>query len=620
MSPRDRKDLFPGALEMMVLQTLQQQPMHGYALVQHIRRRSNDLLQVEEGSLYPALQRLLKDGRVKARWGVSASGRRVRTYEITPAGTKRLAPGDLELRAAARGHPARARPGAAMTWLGRLVRRRAPRARSRRRDAPAPRGARGGARRRRALAGRGPRRRPTGLRERHEARRGRPRRVALEPASKTSGPTSATPCASCGRRRRSLPRPCSRWPSASAPTRRSSASCAPCCCGRCRSPRSDRLVAVQSLDMRGGPHPTDLSYPTFFDFRRARVFAGLASFRDEQFTLTDGDGAAGHPRAQSSRRTCSTCSACGPRSAAASTWPRNGPVAAWSSSPTGSGSRSSAGTARSSGARSASTANRTWSSAWRPPGSRSRSARGPIDIWTTLSRDASSATVQPMTEQRGARLLERYRPARRGPTRSSAHASGSTPWPARLRASTRTRTATCPARRSCRELRWVLGDMRAADARCSGARWRSSCSSPAPTSPTCCSRAPPTASARSASGWPSAGRAGGSSASCSPRTSSSRVAGSAVGLVVARLLLFVFLPVALERVPRAGEVTLDAGVIAMAVALALLTAGIVSLPLARRIGRIDFNGGLRASPRGAPPATGRAGSWSSPRWRWGSSS
>jgi PadR family transcriptional regulator len=90
MSPRDRKDLFPGALEMMVLQTLQQQPMHGYALVQHIRRRSNELLQVEEGSLYPALQRLLKDGSVKARWGVPATGRRVRTYEITAAGTKRL--------------------------------------------------------------------------------------------------------------------------------------------------------------------------------------------------------------------------------------------------------------------------------------------------------------------------------------------------------------------------------------------------------------------------------------------------------------------------------------------------------------------------------------------------
>ena len=90
MTSHDHKDLFPDALEMMVLQTLQQQPMHGYALVQHIHRRSNELLQVEEGSLYPALQRLLKDGSVKARWGVSSTGRRVRTYEITAAGTKRL--------------------------------------------------------------------------------------------------------------------------------------------------------------------------------------------------------------------------------------------------------------------------------------------------------------------------------------------------------------------------------------------------------------------------------------------------------------------------------------------------------------------------------------------------
>ena len=90
MPVRDRKDLFPGALEMMVLQILQQQPMHGYALVQQIQRRSKDLLQIEEGSLYPALQRMLKDGRVRARWSVSASGRRVRIYEVTAAGARHL--------------------------------------------------------------------------------------------------------------------------------------------------------------------------------------------------------------------------------------------------------------------------------------------------------------------------------------------------------------------------------------------------------------------------------------------------------------------------------------------------------------------------------------------------
>lgn len=84
------RDLFPGALEMMVLQTLHWQPMHGYALVQHIQQRSRDLLQVEEGSLYPALQRMLKASLVEAEWTVSPTNRRVRTYNITTRGRKHL--------------------------------------------------------------------------------------------------------------------------------------------------------------------------------------------------------------------------------------------------------------------------------------------------------------------------------------------------------------------------------------------------------------------------------------------------------------------------------------------------------------------------------------------------
>ena len=84
------RDLFPGALEMMILQSLRRQSMHGYALVQHIKQRSNDLLQVEEGSLYPALQRMLKEKLVTAEWEISASNRRVRTYQITPSGIKHL--------------------------------------------------------------------------------------------------------------------------------------------------------------------------------------------------------------------------------------------------------------------------------------------------------------------------------------------------------------------------------------------------------------------------------------------------------------------------------------------------------------------------------------------------
>ena len=90
MNKQEPRDLFPGALEMMILRTLKRQPLHGYALVQHIKRTSNDLLQIEEGSLYPALQRLLKADLVKAEWGISATNRRVRTYKLTPAGAKHL--------------------------------------------------------------------------------------------------------------------------------------------------------------------------------------------------------------------------------------------------------------------------------------------------------------------------------------------------------------------------------------------------------------------------------------------------------------------------------------------------------------------------------------------------
>ena len=90
MKKTAKRDLFPGALEMMILQSLRRHPLHGYALVQHIKRTSQDLLQVEEGSLYPALQRLLKEELVKAEWGVSSTNRRVRTYKLTAAGAKHL--------------------------------------------------------------------------------------------------------------------------------------------------------------------------------------------------------------------------------------------------------------------------------------------------------------------------------------------------------------------------------------------------------------------------------------------------------------------------------------------------------------------------------------------------
>jgi PadR family transcriptional regulator, regulatory protein PadR len=95
MKTREQRDLFPGALEMMILRTLKRQLLHGYALVQQIKRTSNDLLQIEEGSLYPALQRLLKEGLVKAEWGISSTNRRVRINKLTEMCTKHLEPREV---------------------------------------------------------------------------------------------------------------------------------------------------------------------------------------------------------------------------------------------------------------------------------------------------------------------------------------------------------------------------------------------------------------------------------------------------------------------------------------------------------------------------------------------
>jgi transcriptional regulator len=86
----ERRDLFPGALEMMILQSLRRHPMHGYALVKHIQQVSDDLLQIEEGSLYPALQRMLREGWLDSETGTSAKGRPTRIYSVTEKGLRHL--------------------------------------------------------------------------------------------------------------------------------------------------------------------------------------------------------------------------------------------------------------------------------------------------------------------------------------------------------------------------------------------------------------------------------------------------------------------------------------------------------------------------------------------------
>jgi PadR family transcriptional regulator PadR len=88
---RDSKsDLLPGTLDMIVLRTLALGSLHGYAIAQHIERTSEGVLQVEQGSLYPALERLQRSGWITAKWGKSPTGRRARYYTLTASGRKQL--------------------------------------------------------------------------------------------------------------------------------------------------------------------------------------------------------------------------------------------------------------------------------------------------------------------------------------------------------------------------------------------------------------------------------------------------------------------------------------------------------------------------------------------------
>jgi len=88
---REIPDLLPGTLELLILKTLGRGPMHGYAIAQRLRELSDDVLQVGESSLYPALQRLLLKNWVKAEWGASENNRRARYYTLTPTGRKQMA-------------------------------------------------------------------------------------------------------------------------------------------------------------------------------------------------------------------------------------------------------------------------------------------------------------------------------------------------------------------------------------------------------------------------------------------------------------------------------------------------------------------------------------------------
>jgi PadR family transcriptional regulator PadR len=85
-----RPELLPGTLDMLILKTLNRAPLHGYGIALAIKRLSDDVLTVEEGSLYPALQRLLLQGWVRAEWKMTETNRRARFYTMTATGRKQL--------------------------------------------------------------------------------------------------------------------------------------------------------------------------------------------------------------------------------------------------------------------------------------------------------------------------------------------------------------------------------------------------------------------------------------------------------------------------------------------------------------------------------------------------
>lgn len=90
--PKSRNDKLQGTLTLLVLRTLDRRgPLHGYGLCEHIHSVSNDLLQVEEGSLYPALHRMEQDGWISSEWQVTDKGRKAKVYSITPQGHTQLA-------------------------------------------------------------------------------------------------------------------------------------------------------------------------------------------------------------------------------------------------------------------------------------------------------------------------------------------------------------------------------------------------------------------------------------------------------------------------------------------------------------------------------------------------
>ncbi len=102
MPPFDKLEVLKGTLDLLILQTLQWGPQHGHGIGQAIRAKSDDVLQVEHGSLYPALHRLQRKGWIQSEWGVSDNNQKAKFYQLTPAGRQQLTVEDEKWQALVR--------------------------------------------------------------------------------------------------------------------------------------------------------------------------------------------------------------------------------------------------------------------------------------------------------------------------------------------------------------------------------------------------------------------------------------------------------------------------------------------------------------------------------------
>jgi putative ABC transport system permease protein len=358
----------------------------------------------------------------------------------------------------------------------------------------------------------------------------------------------------------------------------------------------ERLVAVESIDVRDSAHPRSLSYPTFFEFRRSNVLADIASYRDDQVTLAGADGT--HVL-EAEIVSSNLFDVLGTHVAAGRGFTlddeRAGAHVAILSH--GLWMARFGGDAHIAGATIVLDNEPFRVAGIAPAGFNFPVGARGVDVWVTLARDASSHTAQPLTEQRGAWVVRTI--ARLTPNDTIEQARARLDRVAAALAQTYPATNGNIARTSVvPELRRLLGDTRVATLVLWAAVTLVLLIS--------CANVANMLLVRTADRERELGirlAIGGSRNRVIRQLATENllvgVIGSVAGLAVARGLLGLLLPVVGDHLPRATPISLEWPVVAFAAALSLVTSLFVSVPVSVRVARVDFDGALRSAPRGA---------------------